>query len=299
MMAAGQPKPTWLAFARNFGDWLVAHQNEDGSWYRQYDYTNSNALILSKNNTVDPIPLLIELYDATGDGRYRDAAMHAGEFTLKDVDQPYRYVGGTPDNPDVRDKEAGILSLDAFLALHDLSGDSRWLDAAQRAATYVETWTYAWPVPEVQGDTGAEYPAGRDQTGISLIALGHSGADSFMAYCPLDFFRLYVETGATHYLDFARFILHNTKQGMDWDPAHPLGYAIPGLQTEVGTVCSPRGHSIRLWLAWVTVDAVTPLSQLEDVYGSMDVDSLVTQPAAELRSLDQAYAATRGYGPTP
>ncbi|MBN1128576.1 MAG: hypothetical protein JXA71_06295 [Chitinispirillaceae bacterium] len=295
---AGQLRPTWLTYARNFGNWLVSHQNTDGSWYRQYDYNNSNPLILSKTNTVHPIPLLIELYHATGDIRYRDAALKAGEFVYQDVHVAYRYVGGTPDNPDVRDKEAGILSLDAFLALHDLTGEGRWLDAARQAAAYIESWTYAWPVPVVEGDTRAEYPAGRDQTGISLIALGHSGADNFMAYCPFVFFRLFAKTGERHYLDYSRFLLHNTKQGMDWDPNQPLGFRYPGLQTEVGTVCSPRGYSIRLWLAWVTVNIVTPMSQLEDVFGSMDVDVLALKTMQELQAQDLAFAKARGYNGT-
>lgn len=40
-------------------------------------------------------------------------------------------------------------------------------------------------------------------------------------------------------LFLSRFLLHNTKQGMDWNPAQPLGYRYPGLQTEVGAVCPP------------------------------------------------------------
>jgi hypothetical protein len=39
-----------------------------------------------------------------------------------------------------------------------------------------------------------------------------------------------------------------------------------------------------------------PLSQLEDVYGSMDVDVLAARPMDENRRKDQAYARTRGYG---
>ncbi len=297
MRDAGRDRPAWLTFACNFGNWLVKYQNSDGSLYRLYDYNNSNPLNLSKTNTVHAIPLLIELFHATGDARYRTAALKAGDFVYQDVHQAYRYVGGTPDNPDVRDKEAGILSLDAFLALHDFTGEVRWLEAARQAATYIETWTYAWPVPVVAEDARQEYPlANRDQTGLSLIAVGHSGADNFMAYCPFAFFRLYAKTGEKHFLDFSRFILHNTKQGMDWDPVHSLEYAFPGLQTEVGTVCSPRGHSIRLWLPWVTVVAIVPMSQLEDVYGSMDVDVLAAKPLEEIRAKDQVYASTRGYG---
>lgn len=154
----------------------------------------------------------------------------------------------------------------------------QWLAAARQAAFYVETWAYAWPVPVVEGDDSADFPAGRDQTGLSLIAVGHSGADNFLACGPFAFFRLYARTGDRHFLDYARFLLHNTKQGMDWDPSRPLGYAFPGLQTEAGTVCSPRGHSLKVWLPGVTVGGLVPMSQLRDVFGSSDVDSLAVLP---------------------
>ncbi len=297
MRSAGRERPAWLVFARVFGDWLVAHQNPDGSFYRQYDYNTGEPAQTAKTNTLHPVPFLCELYRATEDFHYRESALKAGEYAWADVHTAYRYVGGTADNPNVRDKEAGILSLDAFLALHDLTGDARWLAAARQAAAYVETWTYAWPVPVVPGDDSTSYPGGRDQSGLSLIALGHSGADNFMAYCPFAFFRLWVETGDRHYLDIARFLLHNTKQGMDWDPMRPMGYAYPGLQTEVGTVCSPRGHSIKIWLPWVTVVSLIPMSQLEDTFGSQDVDSLSVLSVESLRAMDATYALTRGYGP--
>jgi hypothetical protein len=129
--------------------------------------------------------------------------------------------------------------------------------------------------------------------------LGHSGADNYMACGPFAFFRLYAKTGERHFLDVARFLLHNTKQGMDWDPSRPLGYAFPGLQTEVGTVCAPRGHSLRVWLPWVTVGGLVPMSQLEDVFGSMDVDSLAALPMGTIRARDAGYAATRGYAGAP
>lgn len=163
---------------------------------------------------------------------------------------------------------------------------------------------FAWPVPLAIGDDSAQFPRVRDQTGLSRIAMGHSGADPFMEYCPFAFFRLYVKTGVAHYLTYARFLSHNTKQVMDWDSDHPLGYAIPGLQTEAGAVCSPRGHygdSFRKndWLPWVTVDGLTPLAQLEDVYGSMDVDTLASKSWESLRTRDEAFARTESYGPDP
>ena len=71
----------------------------------------------------------------------------AGEFCLHSVHESYAYVGGTPDNPNVMDKEAGMMVLDAFLSLFDLTRDPRWLTAATQTARYSETWVYCWDIP--------------------------------------------------------------------------------------------------------------------------------------------------------
>jgi len=101
--------------------------------------------------------------------------------------------------------------------------------------------------------------------------LDHSGGP-FHGRLPFAFFRLRVDAGDAYYLDFACVLLHNIKQGRDWDPARPMGYAYPGLQTKVGTVCFLRGHSIGNWLQWVTVGLLVPMSQLEDLFGDPDID---------------------------
>ena len=50
-----------------------------------------------------------------------------------------------------------------------------WIAPAAQAATYIETWTYAWSVPLPRDDPEAVYPASRTTLGVSLIASGQSG----------------------------------------------------------------------------------------------------------------------------
>ena len=48
----------------------------------------------------------------------------------------------------------GWLSIDRY----DLTGESRWIAAAEQAALYSETWTYSWDVKIPTGDPGTVYP---------------------------------------------------------------------------------------------------------------------------------------------
>ena len=266
-----EPKPEWLAYARRWGDCLVARQAADGSlagrW--RWDGTVDREF---KNATDHAIPFLVELYDATRDVRYRVAALRAGEYCLPTVHEAYSYTGGTADNPNVLDKEAGVMALQAFLALYDLTQDPRWIAPAAQAGSFCETWTYAWDVPIPEGDPDVVFPRGRTTLGVSLIATGHSGADDFMALCVADYVRLYRLTGEDHFLRFARFLQRGTAQLLDWDGR--LGYAYPGLLMEAMSLSSPRGHGVKGWLPWLTVAVLEPLVRLKDEYGTFDVDRI-------------------------
>ena len=284
-------RPEWLRFCRGYGDWLLAHQNADGSWAREWDF-NSLPVNESKTNTTHPIAFLVDLAAATGERRYAEAAVRAGEWCWPNVHAAFAYVGGTADNPNVVDKEAGFLALQAFLALHDLTGEPRWLVAAEQAADFIETWTYAWNVPPVPGEPprGA-LPPRLLTSGFSLIATGHSGADLFLAGAPFYYYRLFVETGDTHYLAVARLLYDNPRQLVDVNGS--MGYGQPGLCTEAISLATPRGRGVNVWLPWLTVSMVEPMARMEDVFGTMNLEVAAGVTVEEQRARDAQLAQTR------
>ncbi len=293
----GVSHPNWLTFCRNYGDWLLTAQAADGSWAREYGLDGKPVLTTPAGGATDttdqPVPFLVDLFQATGDARYRDAALRAGTFCLRSVDGAYAYVGGTPDNPNVLDKEGGMMALDAFLALHDVDADPRWLRAACQAADYCETWVYCWNPPVPPGVKSSKLPPGRRAEGLSLIATGHSGADSYMAAAPFFFYRLYLKTGDTHYRDFARMLLPDTKNMLDYDGT--LGYKYPALQTEALSLTMDRSGGVGVWLPWLTVVQLTPLTRLRSVFGTLDLEALDKRPLAARKAQDAAYARRRGF----
>ncbi|WP_226894705.1 hypothetical protein [Luteolibacter marinus] len=284
-------KPEWLRFCRGFGDWLVKQQNPDGSWFREFRQ-DGTPVDRGKQNTSHPIPFLLGLAIATGDGKYRAAALRAGDFCWRDVHEAFAYVGGTADNPNVIDKEAGFLALDAFLALHDATGDARWLEAASRAADFTETWAYCWNVPMPEDDPAVVFPKGAATTGFSVIATGHSGADLFLAGAPFLYYRLYLKTGDRHYAEFARQLLHDTRQSVDIDGS--LGYGHTGLCTEAVSLASPRGRGVNTWLPWLTYSMVDPVANLQDAFRMTDMPVVEGERLEELRARDRSFGRVRG-----
>ena len=201
---------------------------------------------------------------------YRDAALRAAGWSLAN-DHPGPYVGGTPDNPDVIDKEAGWIAFDSYLALYDVTQNKRWLDAAAAAATYTETWMYGWNVPLPPDATLVQIPRLNTTAGAAgLIATGHSAADLFLAYASLSYARLSIDTGDTHYAEVARLLQANTAQFVDVNGS--LGYATPGLCVEAfSLVGGRRGRSVGTWLPWCTSAILEPMARCREVFGTIDV----------------------------
>lgn len=299
MQKFGHPKPEWMKFCKGFGDWLVQHQNADGSWYREYAWDGTPAH-RGKENTTHPIRFLVDLWKATGTEAYRKAALKAGAFCWRTVHQGFTYVGGTVDNPNVMDKEAGFMAMEAFLALRDATGDQKWLNAAVQAADFTETWAYCWNIPIPKEDLATTYPRSASTTGFSIIATGHSGADLFLAGAPFLYYRVYLATGDEHYADFARQLLYDTKQSVDIDGS--LGYGHPGLCTEALSLSvdgQGRGHGVNVWLPWLTHNMIAPIVRLEEAYGMTDTPTVRGEKLRQLRAKDQEYSRNRGLQSLP
>lgn len=283
----GEDHPQWLEYCKTVAAWLVKVQNEDGSWHRSYD-AESRMLMESKANTSNVVRFLVQLYLVTKDEALKTAAIKAGEWSLANITANFEYRGGTCDNNDILDNESGIYAMFAYLALYDLTKEDRWMVALKKAADYTETWTYAWSFPVY-----VEFPnnplSGRNISGQSLIATGHSGADVYMAACPYIYYRLYLLTDDEHYLEFARFLHKNSKQCTDWDGSY--GYAIPGLCHESAMLYEQTYQSVYHWLPWCTYVQVDPISRMVDTFGVYEIDEAQKKDKAELKLANDIYAS--------
>ena len=290
---AGSPRPEWLHWCKRYGDFLVKAQNGDGSYFRAYDLAGIPQ-DKSLDTTDHPIAFLCDLASATGDMRYKNAAVRAGNFCYSSVHDAYAYVGGTPDNPNVCDKEAGMMALSAFLALHDATGDTRWKTAATQAAWFCKTWVYQQNLPMPPGASGLAFPVSRTTHGMSLIAAGHSGADNYMAAAPFFYYRLYLLSGDSYFRDAAHRLMHNTKQLLNWD--NTLGYYYPGLLIEAVNLASSRGKGVMGWLPWLSVAVLEPMVRLHDAFGTFDIDQIEKMPKSEVVRRSREWGRTRGFG---
>ena len=159
-------------------------------------------------------------------------------------------MGGTIDNPDVLDKEAGTLSTEAYLALFEATKNSKWLDRGRTAADYAETYIYIRnvPMPADEDDQLLHWKKGVPTYGVQLIATGHSLVDDNMAFDVDEYARLARWTGDTRYLATATLLLHDTKN-MTGIPGRTYDLKGAGWQQEHWSIAPLRGFGLhRGWL---------------------------------------------------
>lgn len=195
--AHGRENPTWLATVRAYADALPA------------------------TPTIWAVPVLLELAKETGEARYRQTAVAAGGAALDTQSQDMLFAGSLEDyagGPSERDREMGLTSLEAYMALYrDARSEgekTKWLAAAKLAADYSETWNYIQDLSTTPEDGTADLVMyGNDHVrpyGISQIHAGAAGGDVAAAFFVTEFYELWEATGDQHYRDFAVFLEKNS-----------------------------------------------------------------------------------------
>ena len=277
----GETHDNWINSCKRFGDWMLGEQADNGSFafsWNRNKIQNGHHPVKDSNGltTTSALRYLVELYIATGDERYKEAAVKAGEYCFMFVHKKYHYCAGVVDNPRVIDSESGYLAMQGFLSLYDLTRDSRWLEAAEQAATYTETWVYSLEVP-VEDDRETDnpiFPRDRSVVGQHLIAIGHSAADLGFAWCSFAYYHLYLLTHNEHYLKMARISAHNTKQSMNWDGTLYPGQA-RGLQLEAFSVMIPRRvGGVATTLNWNYAGHLDPMFRFKDAFGTPNLEEV-------------------------
>jgi hypothetical protein len=265
---AGHDHPEWLAWCRQFADWLIMQQRPDGSFPRSWKDGTGEVNEASGSSTYNPVPLLVRLNQVTGDQRYLDAAIRAADYVWSDFGSHGVFVGGATDNPNITDKEAGMLSMEAFLSLYESTKEPRWLDRAKVAGNYTETWIWIWNVPMAIGadDAKLHWKRGVSTVGLQgITARGPGGGDEYLDWAVPDYARLYKYTNDSHYLDVTRILLFDTKSMLAL-PGRTYDLLGPGWQQENwGLGPGRRGFgSHRTWLPWVSVNHLHGITGLEE-----------------------------------
>ncbi len=283
----GRQHPEWFSWIKSYADWLILQQRKDGSFPRRWKKGSNEVAEPTGTASYCPVPLLVMMTEETGDPKYKQAAIRAAEYVWTNWGVRGLFIGGASDNPDITDKEAGMLSMEAYLSLYESTKEPFWLERARAAADFAESWIWIWnlPMPLDADDAQLHWKKGVPTIGLQgITALAAGGVDEYLDWAVPSYARLYNYTKDPHYLDVARVLLHDTKsmvalpgrqydlKGIGWQQEHwRLGPGGPG-----------RGvGSHRFWLPWVSANHLYGITGLEE-YDATLFKKLCAKPASRV-----------------
>jgi hypothetical protein len=283
--ALGREHPDWFNWVKSYVDWLIQQQREDGSFPRRWKPGSNELAEPTGTTSYAPVPLLVLMSQETGDPKYQQSAIRAAEYVWTNWGSKGLYVGGASDNPNITDKEAGMLSMEASLSLYDSTKEKKWLERAKAAADFAESWIWIWnlPMPFDADDAQLHYKKGVPTVGIQGITARVAGsADEYLDWAVPSYAKLYNLTKDEHYLDVARVLLHDTKSmvalpGRLYD-MKGIGWQQEGWRMGPG----PNGRGVgrhRFWLPWISSNHLHGINGLEE-YDPVLFKKLSTKPAA-------------------
>ena len=282
--AQGRQHPEWFNWVKQYVDWLVQQQRADGSFPRRWKRGSNEVAEPAGTTSYNPVPLLVGMSEETGDSKYKASAIRAAEYVWANWGTRGVFIGGAIDNPNITDKEAGMLSMEAYLSLFDATRDSKWLERAKAAADFAESWIWIWnvPMPPDADDAKLHYKKGVPTVGVQGITAAVSGGvDEYLDWAVPSYAKLYNLTKDEHYLDVARVLLHDTKSmvalpGRQYD-VKGIGWQQEGWRMGPGSSRGVGGH--RFWLPWISANHLYGITGLEE-YDPALFRKLSTKPAA-------------------
>jgi hypothetical protein len=305
----GVEHPRWLEVGRRFGEFLLAAQEQDGSWRRAYDFAGQPIVeprawfgkveLNQKSSTATAVPFLVALHRITGEQRWLDGAQRAERFAAEHFVAAIKHNGGIHDSIYARaqlvDSESILFCMRASLQIWEVTGHLAALATAKDAARLLATWIYLWDVPLPPTSTLAGH--GFRSTGWSACDTAGAGyIHPYEIHAVPDMLQIAEAVDDDVLADIADITLVGSSETVA-TPTKDWGYARPGLQEEgllvswwliddpmfVGTSFGGRGkgEGNKTCLPWISAVSIDAHDELLRRFGS-------TAPRTRGRSVTRA-----------
>ena len=184
-------KPEYLELAFGICDHALKTQAESGCYAKTWKNDGSVEIIDGTIGCFLILPILTA-YEKTKDKKYLESAIKAFDFYYAELERDGFTTAGALDTYSI-DKESSSPLLRSALALYDVTGDRRYVDAGEKIAWYLSTWMmyYTIDYPEGSPIKNVNY----DTFGGTSVSTPHTALDMYALRDVISFMRLAELTG--------------------------------------------------------------------------------------------------------
>jgi hypothetical protein len=223
-------KPVWREGLRGVCDLFVKLWRENGQFGQFVDSINGEIRVGGSTSAAIAPAALVLAAQYYGEPVYQEVADESAEFFYQNFTRKGLSCGGPGDALQNPDSESWAALIESYVALHDATGDAKWLERAgevtRQFSTWVVSYDFMFPPESLFGKanihtTGSVYANTQNK---------HS-APGLCTLSGLGLLKLFRATGDRFPLDLLRDIAHGLPQYLP-HPLNPLGDATPGHMCE-------------------------------------------------------------------
>ncbi len=192
--------PNWAEAAKKNLEFALKVQREDGNFGSYYNINSGQCEEWDGAGGIMWIPALLAGAKYSGNTAYRDAAIKAGEYYKRFIEDEYIY--GAPEDVHLTPtSEDAYNALIACVHLYEATQDEKWLELAQYAADLVATFRWTYNTQFADDTILGKYDF--RTLGADIASPSNNHLHNYGLICHPELLRLWQYTGDTYYLSRA------------------------------------------------------------------------------------------------
>ena len=223
-------KPVWRDGLRGVCDSFVRLWRENGQFGQFVDSITGEIRVGGSTSAAIAPAALVLAAGYYGDPVYQQVAGESAADFYQNFTRKGLSCGGPGDALQNPDSESWSALIESYVALHDATGDAKWLERAgevtRQFSTWVVSYDFQFPPNSLFGKAGI-----RTTGSVYANTQNKHSAPGLCTLSGLGLLKLFRATGDRFPLDLLRYIAHGLPQYLP-HPLNPLGDATPGHMCE-------------------------------------------------------------------